>query len=229
MAARKAARVAVAIAVVFALYFLVRQLPLLRWIVEGAKIVHAMGWLGGVATLAAIYGLSLLLLPIIPLIIACGWLYGPWGSLISLSAAVASAATAFSVARAVGGGAAAQALLDRPRARALAELAAEGGMVTVALVRLSPLLPYTPSNAVMGLTPMRLRDLVLGTAFGMAPGTVLYSWAGSLLPGVEAIEQGEIMRGTAVWILLGIALLAGLILAAAAARRLRGLRADPRG
>src|SRR5207248_484257 len=177
MALRKAARVVVALALLFLLYAVVRQLPLLRWIVQGARFMHALGWPGALATLGAIYLLTLLLFPIIPLIVACGWLYGPSGSIISLTAAVASAATSFSLARALGGAAAAQALLERPKARALANLAAEGGFLTVTLIRLSPLLPYTPSNAVMGLTPMRLRDLVLGTAIGMAPGTFLYSWA----------------------------------------------------
>jgi len=93
--------------------------------------------------------------------------------------------------------------------------------VTVTLLRLSPILPYTPSNAVLGLTPMRLRDLVLGTAIGMAPGTLLYSWAGSLLPSAEAIEHGETLDGSLVWILLVIALCAAGILGALAARRLR--------
>jgi uncharacterized membrane protein YdjX (TVP38/TMEM64 family) len=221
MPLRKAARVLAALAILFALYALVRQLPLLRWIVEGAKFMLALGWPGILATLAAIYLLSLLLVPIIPLIVACGWLYGPWGSVVSLAAAVASAATSFSISRALGRGAAAQVLLERPKARALAELAAEGGLLTVTLVRLSPLLPYTPSNAVLGLTPMRLRDLVLGTALGMAPGIVLYSWAGSLLPSADAIEQGEAIHGTPVWILLAVALVAASILGTAAARRLR--------
>ena len=221
MALRKAARVVAALAVLFLLYAVVRQLPLLRWIVAGAKFIHSMGWPGVLATLAAIYLMTLVLLPIIPLIVACGWLYGPAGSIISLTAAVASAATSFAIARALGGAAAAQALLERPKARALANLAAEGGLVTVTLIRLSPLLPYTPSNAVMGLTPMRMRDLVVGTAVGMAPGTVLYSWAGSLLPSVEALEQGETAHGAAVWILLAVALVAGIVLASAAARRLR--------
>jgi hypothetical protein len=34
----------------------------------------------------------LLLFPIIPLIVACGWLYGPWGAAISLAAAASAAA-----------------------------------------------------------------------------------------------------------------------------------------
>jgi len=224
MALRKAARILAAVILLFALYALVRQLPLLRWIVAGAKLVHALGWPSVLATFAAMYLLTLLLLPIIPLIVACGWLYGVWGSAISLAAAAASAATSFQIARRLGGSAAAQALLERPKARALAELAAQGGIVTVTLVRLSPLLPYTPSNAVMGLTPMRLRDLVIGTVVGMAPGTILYSWAGSLLPSVEALEQGETLQGTLVWILLGVALVAAAVLGTTAARRLRNIR-----
>jgi len=190
-------------------------------VIEGAKYVHGAGLAGALVAALAVFLLTLLLLPIIPLIVAIGWLYGIAGAAISLAAAVASAATSFSIARALGGREAAQALLERPKARALAELAADGGIWTVALVRLSPILPFTPSNAVMGLTPMRLRDVVLGTAFGMAPGMLLYSWAGSLLPSAEAIEQGAAVHSWAVWVLLGVALIAATILGTAAARRLR--------
>lgn len=225
MALRKAAGVAAGLLLLIVLYLLARQLPVLRWIVQGALLLHGAGPLGVLLTALGIYLLTLLLLPIIPLIVACGWLYGVPGALLSLLAAVASAATSFSLARALLGKAAAQALLERPRVRALAELAAEGGLITVALVRLSPVLPYTPSNAVMGLTPMRLRDLVLGTALGMAPGIVLYSWAGSLLPSAEAIEQGATLHARAVWILLVVALGAAAVLGTAAAKRLRKIKA----
>jgi uncharacterized membrane protein YdjX (TVP38/TMEM64 family) len=68
---------------------------------------------------------------------------------------------------------------------------------------------------------MRLRDLVIGTGLGMAPGTVLYVWAGSMLPSAEAIEHGEKMHAGLVWALLGAALVAAAILGTAAARRLR--------
>ncbi len=217
----KAARVGAALVVLFVLWLVVRQLPVLRFIVHGAQLLRGAGLPGAVAAAAGIYLMTLFLVPIIPLIVACGWLYGPLGALIALPAAVASAATAFSLARLLGGTASAQALLEHPKARALADLAAEGGFVTVVLIRLSPLLPFTPSNAVMGLTPMRLRDLVIGTALGMAPGTVLYAWAGSMLPSAEAIEHGEKMHAGLVWALLGAALVAAAILGTAAARRLR--------
>src|SRR6267142_1266044 len=184
MALRKAARVLLAIAILFGLYALVRQLPLLRWIVEGARIVHGFGWAGVLATVLAVYLLTLLLVPVIPLIVAAGWLYGPAAAVLSLIAAVASAATSFALARAFGRAAARQALYERPRARALADLAAEGGILTVTLIRLSP-----------------------------------------LLPGVEAIERGETIHGTAVWILLAVALVAAAVLGTAAARRLQRMQA----
>jgi uncharacterized membrane protein YdjX (TVP38/TMEM64 family) len=224
MPLRKAARILAGIIVLFALYAVVRQLPVQRWIVALAKTAHAAGTAGLVYAGLGIYLLTLVMLPIVPLVIACGWLFGMPGAILSLAAAVASAATAFSVARALAGNASAQALLERPRMRALADLAAEGGIITVALVRISPVLPFTPSNAVMGLTPMRLRDIVLGTALGMAPGIALYTWAGSLLPSAEAIEQGAPLQSATVWGMLAAAFAAAAILGTAAARRLRKIR-----
>jgi uncharacterized membrane protein YdjX (TVP38/TMEM64 family) len=198
-----------------------RKLPLLPWVVQAARELHGRGAPGAAITCAAIYLATLFFLPIIPLIVACGWLYGVWGGLLSLMAAVASASTSFSIARSLGRSTAAQKLMRSPRARALAELAAQGGLVTVALVRVSPILPFTASNAVLGLTGMRLRDMALGTALGMAPGIILYSWAGSLLPSAEALERGASLQPGFVWVLFGLAFVAAAILGVAAARRLR--------
>jgi uncharacterized membrane protein YdjX (TVP38/TMEM64 family) len=222
--ARGALRLALLGVVLLALWLGVRQLPLLRWVVLGAELAHRSGLPGALLAAFAIYLLTLLFLPIVPLVLAAGWVYGLWGAAIGLVPAVASAATAFSVARFFGRSAAAQALLQRPRTRALAELAEQGGVFTVILIRVSPVLPYTPSNAVMGLTAMRLRDLVIGTAVGMAPGTLLYAWAGSLLPSAEAIERGEGLHGGPVWALLALGTAAAAIMGVAAARKLRSLR-----
>jgi uncharacterized membrane protein YdjX (TVP38/TMEM64 family) len=71
---------------------------------------------------------------------------------------------------------------------------------------------------------MRLRDLVVGTALGMAPGIALYSWAGSLLPSAEAIEQGASLHSNLVWILFAVAFAAAALLGTAAARRLRRVK-----
>ena len=224
MEARSALRLAIPGAALLVLWIAVSRLPVLRWVVLGAEFAHRSGVEGALLVAAGIYLLTLLFLPIVPLMLAAGWVYGWWGAAIALLPAVASAATAFAIARYFGRTAAAQALLVRPRIRALAELAEQGGVLTVVLIRISPVLPFTPSNAVMGLTGMRLRDLVIGTALGMAPGTLLYAWAGSLLPSAEAIERGEGLHGGMVWVLLLLGAGAAAIIGAAAARKLRSLR-----
>ena len=224
MARPKALSFALFGAVLLALWIALRQLPLLSWVVLGAEVAHRSGIQGALLAAGGVYLLTLCFLPIVPLMLAAGWVYGLWGAAIGLAAAVGSAATAFGVARFFGRTAAAQELLQRPRTRALAELAEQGGVLTVVLVRISPILPFTPSNAVLGLTGLRLRDLVAGTALGMAPGALLYAWAGSLLPSAEAIARGEGLQGGLVWLLLGLGVVAAAVIGAASARKLRSLR-----
>ena len=108
MALKKAARAFGLLLALALVLLLLRQLPVLRWVVAGAKLVHGLGPLGPLYSALGLYALTMLLVPLIPLIIACGWLYGPWGALLSLPAAVASAATAFSLARALAGRSAAR-------------------------------------------------------------------------------------------------------------------------
>lgn len=220
---RTALRLAAVVAVLFALWIIGAELPLLHWIAVAAARLQGAGLAGALLWGAGIYLATLLLVPIIPLILASGWLFGLWGIPISLAAAVASAATSFGIARALGRGAFARWLLGRPRARALAQLAEDGGMATVALIRISPLLPFTPSNAVLGLTGLKPRALVLGTLFGMAPGIALYVWAGSLVPSAAALERHEV-PGALVWALIGCSFAAAAIIGVAAARRLRPRR-----
>jgi uncharacterized membrane protein YdjX (TVP38/TMEM64 family) len=213
------------VAILAAIGIAVRYLPVLHWIAIGAREAHRAGIWGAIAWCGIVYALMLLLVPTVPLIIASGWLFGVLGAAVALPAAVA-AATAFSLARALGRSDAARALLDHPKARALADLAEEGRAWTVALLRFAPILPFTPTNAILGLTGMRLRDLALGTLLGMAPGTVLYAWAGSLVPSAEALEEGEnLVPGPLVWGLLAASIAAAGVIGVAAARRLR--RATP--
>ena len=194
----------------------------------GAREAHRAGAWGAFAWFGIVYALMLLLFPTVPLIIASGWLFGIFGAGIALAAAVAAAASAFALAGGLGRSDAARALREHPKARALSDLAEEGGAWTVALLRLAPILPFTPTNAVLGLTGMRLRDLALGTFLGMAPGALLYAWAGSLVPSAEALEEGEsLVPGPLVWGLLAASIVAAVVIGIAAARRLR--RATPEG
>lgn len=221
---RTLVRVALVALALLALWLLARDLPLLHFLAVGAQRAQAAGPLGVVGVLAAVYLLALCFAPVPPLVVACGWIYGSWGVLVALVAITGSAATGFSLSRALGRSAFAKALLERPRLRALAELVERGGLLTVALVRVSPLLPFTPSNAVMGLTGLPLRTLVLGTFLGLAPAAALYAWAGSLLPSADALERGEGLHLPPSWPLIALGVFGTILLGAAAARRLRPAR-----
>ena len=217
---RTASRLLAVAAVLAVLWIVASELPLLHWISVAAARVRGAGVAGALLWCAGMYFATLLLAPIIPLVLASGWLFGMWGVPVSLAAAVCSAATSFGVARVVGRGAAVRWLLANPRARALADLAQDGGLATVALLRVSPLLPFTPSNAVLGLTGLEPHHLILGTLVGMAPGATLYVWAGSLVPSAEALERHE-LPGPLVWLLIAASFAAAAVIGIAAARRLR--------
>jgi len=144
---QKAAHIALGLSLLFVLYLVVRQLPFHRWIIDAAKLVHGAGGAGRAADGSGH-------VPVVALCWCrssrwsspCGWLYGMWGAIPLARRGGGQRDRGILVARALAGNAAAQALLERPRARALAELAAEGGIWTVALIRLSPILPFTPAT-----------------------------------------------------------------------------------
>lgn len=217
-----ARRLLAAAALLVLLWILAVQLPLLHWMSVAAARLRGAGVAGALLWCAGMYVGTLLFAPVIPLVLASGWLFGMWGVPVSLLAAVCSAATSFGIARAVSGTDAARWLLGHPRARALADLAHDGGFATIALIRISPLLPFTPSNAVLGLTGLRPRHIVLGTLAGMAPGMTLYVWAGSLVPSAEALERHE-LPGPLVWVLIGASFAAAAVIGVTAARRLRAV------
>ncbi len=60
---------------------------------------------------------------------------------------------------------------------------ANHGLGLVLLVRLVPLFPFNFVNYFLGLTRVRVRDYVIGTALGIIPGTALF-----MLIGANAIE-----------------------------------------
>jgi uncharacterized membrane protein YdjX (TVP38/TMEM64 family) len=186
--------------------------------------------LGGALTAAlGIVVATLLLVPVVPLVMLAGWIFGPLGALVALPAATLSAALAFSASRALGRTAAVRALRGHPRIAQVVELAERGGLLTVALLRLAPVVPFTPGNLALGLTELRLADVLLGTPLGMAPGALVYLWIGALLPDPSALERGEalqlLLRSGGLWPALLIGGGSLLLLSALLARRLRQPRA----
>lgn len=130
-----------------------------------------------VGPLAVIVGYVLMVLMAVPVfaLITVGTLvFGPWpGMAYSLLGMVAGATVAYGFGRFTG----AQGMdrLASGRLRLLDAHLRQRGLVTMALVRFMPVAPFMVVNLAAGALRVRLRDYVLGTFFGLLPGTVVFS------------------------------------------------------
>jgi uncharacterized membrane protein YdjX (TVP38/TMEM64 family) len=138
--------------------------------------------------------LTALALPGSILTIAGGAIFGfGVGSILNWTGALIGASLAFLLARTLGLGAVRR-LLGRNAAR-LEALADTHGFVTVLRLRLIPVVPFNVLNFGEGLSGVPFRDYVLGTALGLIPGTLVYTWfADSLLAGAAGARRDAIVR-----------------------------------
>jgi uncharacterized membrane protein YdjX (TVP38/TMEM64 family) len=123
--------------------------------------------------------------------LSAGLLFGPWlGVALCLVASVVSAAAGFVVSRRLGGRAARR--LGPGRVRMLEERLSSRGLLAVISARFVPFIPFAPLNYTFGVTNVRWRHYLVGTAIGLVPGTsavVLFGDAvtGSLSPSLLAV------------------------------------------
>ena len=83
----------------------------------------------------------------------------------------------------------------------------------VFLLRLTPLVPFTALNYLLGLTRIRWRDMMLA-APGMLPGTFLYVYYGHVIGDVTAVAAGaRPPRSPAQYVLLAVGLVAAALVA----------------
>lgn len=131
--------------------------------------VGAAGWAGPIA-FAGLYGvLTLTPAPAAVLSVAAGLLFGMAGGLaVVMAGALLSAVGAFALSRTLGRRAIER--VDSDRLRRLDALLRRRGVLAVIGVRLVPLLPFAALNYLSGLTAVRPRDYVAGTAVGILPG-----------------------------------------------------------
>lgn len=123
---------------------------------------------------AALYAvLTLTPAPATVLSIGAGVLFGlPGGIAVVLVGALLSATGAFGLSRTLGRGAVERVGSDR--LHRLDALFRRRGLLAVIGVRLVPLLPFNVLNYACGLTAVRVRDYLAGTAVGILPGVTAY-------------------------------------------------------
>jgi uncharacterized membrane protein YdjX (TVP38/TMEM64 family) len=192
-------------AVGIALFAAWRLLPVSDWLKDFQDWIAGLGPRGGVLYGVGYVVAALLFVPGIVLTIGAGYVFGlAWGVVIVSVASTVAAALAFLIARYAARARVQRLARRNERFAAIDRAIGENGWKIVALLRLSPLVPFSVSNYLYGLTSVRLLPYLLASWVAMLPATVLYVSLGAA--GRSAGEKGG--RSPWEWALLAAGLLA---------------------
>lgn len=185
-----------------------------KYFPASARLQDALQWISGLgATGMLVFVLlyivaTVLLLPGSILTIGAGAVFGlvKGFMLVSLGANLGAVA-AFLVGRHWARSRVVARLADNPRFTAIDQAVAREGWKIVALIRLSPLIPFVLLNYALGITGVKLRDYVTATLLGMLPGTLLYVYLGAAAGDVAGLGRGEQTRTPLEWTWYAVGLL----------------------
>ena len=159
---------------------------------------------------------AVLLIPVWPLSITGGLVFGGWGFVLVPVSATLGASAAFLISRYFARGKIRDWIARRPRYQAVDNAVAEDGWKIVVLLRLSPLVPYNLMNYFCGMSPVRFTSYLLATFFGTIPVTAMYVYLGFV---GQAVATGSM--GWPQWALLVVGLAATVGVTVLITRKIR--------
>jgi uncharacterized membrane protein YdjX (TVP38/TMEM64 family) len=163
-------------------------LPLQNWMQAFSHWVTGYGAAGAAAFGLAYVLATLLLVPGAPMTIAGGVVFGWWGAPLVLVSATTGATLAFLVSRFFFRARLRNLIESRPGLKATVSAVDEEGWIALALMRLSPVIPFNVQNYLLGATHVATPTYFASTLAGMIPGTLLSTYIGML--GRAASEGG---------------------------------------
>ena len=123
---------------------------------------------------------GLVMFPVTALIAVMGMIFPPFTALLySLAGSLLSAIVVFLIGANVGRGRLRATI--GPRVNRISRALASQGVISVMVLRLMPVAPFSLVNLVCGASHIRFIDYVVGTFLGMAPGILLLSTVGQQL------------------------------------------------
>ena len=153
--------------------------------------------------------LGLLPVPLAPLSIAAGALFGFWVALGTvLGAGIVSASATFAISRALGRPAVVS--VSGARVARLDARLERSGLATVIALRLVPIMPFTLCNYACGLTVIPFRTYLIGTALGIVPGSGAYVAVGAFGGDPGSLEFLVALIGLALLTIVGLTMSAEL-------------------
>ena len=189
---------------------MIRSLPFEQAIDRLQTTVGDLGPLGPIVFGLAYVVAALLFVPGSALTLASGALFGPlWGTVTVSVSSTTAAALAFLIARYLARDKVATQAAKFPKFAAIDEAIGQGGPKIVAMLRLSPAVPFSLGNYLYGLTSIRFWPYLLASWIFMLPGTFMYVYLGHVgQVGLSAAAGTQTKRTPAEWALLAVGLLA---------------------
>jgi len=202
-------RVSIALIVV-GLLMIAATLPVEQGVRRVVDWVEGLGPVGPLVYAGIYLLVTVLMIPAAAFSIVAGALFGLWwGTVAVWLGSNLGAAVAFLIARYLARDAVEKKLAGFPKFQAVDRAVAEGGWKIVAMLRLSPAVPFNVQNYLYGLTGIRFWPCVGATAVAMLPGIFLYVYLGYAgRASIEAAAAGEVQRGWGQWVLLVVGLIA---------------------
>jgi uncharacterized membrane protein YdjX (TVP38/TMEM64 family) len=215
------------------LVLLARHLDAPSVLRDALDAIARLGVWGPVLFLVLYVAATVFFLPGSILTIGAGAVFGLARGFVVVSASATLGATAaFLVGRYVARGLVARKVERHPKFKAIDDAVAREGWKIVALLRLSPVVPFNVLNYAFGLTRVPLRHYVLASWVGMMPGTLMYVYLGSIAGDLAGAGPGRAQRTPAEWALYGVGLAATIavtVLVTRLARRALDARAHLTG
>lgn len=188
-----------------------RFTPLREWLNLSSLIAMARGLealpFTPLAVMAVYLVAGMLMFPVTLLIAVTGIVFGPfYGALYALAGSLLSALAGFGFGVWLGRETLQQ-LLGR-RVNSLSRRFAKRGIPAMVVIRLLPVAPFTIANVVAGVSHLSLRDYLIGTFLGMAPGIILtVAFAHNLAEAIRhpSLATVALLAGMAA-LLIGMAL-----------------------
>jgi len=161
------------------------------------------------------------MMPTIEMYVGAGLIYGTWwGALLTTTLSLVAAMLAFAIARTslrrwI------EAHLDGHETLAQFDKGVgEHSFWVAVLIRLAPILPFGPTNYMLGATRISPAMYALTVVVGTAPTNVMYAYAGSLLHRVTELGTARTGHSITLWIGVAATLAASVLLGWIAKRAL---------
>ena len=155
-------------------------LPLQEWVDGIESWVAGKGVAGYLLFVLLFTTATLLPIPTWMFAVAAGAVFGPgWGFLLAWIGALAGETIAFLLARYWLRATVRKLVARKAMLAAVDKALRKEGWQVVALLRLSPVVPLGLKNYLFGVTRVKLRDYLIGSALGKIPGLLLYVFMGA--------------------------------------------------